>query len=244
MNSKHIVVVLAILVVNVIAHGQPFPCEGKMACGTEWKIETKTIPLLVACSNLSGQGCTVRIMYAYRECTPIFFQEMKILSIFASDGCTKLNDKEKSGCTADEMQLAVLQWLLNENPMGFKQWKGATTIRLLSAQCLKADSQEVKEIINNPITGEGKEEVVGKRRVIEVCERGGCCAVILKVAPVFDETLNKEVIKILAVLPDPMHQEEPNDTICPKIVGPDIPTDGKCYFNCNWILHMPINFEK
>jgi hypothetical protein len=169
---------------------------------------------------------------------------MKILSIFASDGCTKLNDKEKSGCTADEMQLAVLQWLLNENPMGFKQWKGATTIRLLSAQCLKADSQEVKEIINNPITGEGKEEVVGKRRVIEVCERGGCCAVILKVAPVFDETLNKEVIKILAVLPDPMHQEEPNDTICPKIVGPDIPTDGKCYFNCNWILHMPINFEK
>jgi hypothetical protein len=243
MNIKHIVVVLAMLVASVVAHGQPFPCEGKEACGTEWKIGTKEGVYLAPCSNLSGQGCTVRIMYAYRECSPIFFQEMKILSIFASDGCTKLNDKAKSGCTADEMQMAVLQWLLNENPMGFNQWKGATTIRLLSAQCLKSSYQEVKEIVNNPITGETKENVIGSRRVIEVCDRGGCCAVILKVVPEFDDMLQKTVIKIIEVLADSMHQEEPDPAICPKIVGPDIPTDGNCYFNCNWILHMPINFE-
>ncbi len=242
MKLVNLGICIFLFVFAVCAEAQPFPCEGKMACGTPWTIMTKEGVYLPGCSNLSGQGCQVRIMFAFRKCSPIFFQELKILSIIASDGCTKLNDQ--SGCTKDEIQLAVLQWLLNDNPMGFDQWRGATTIRLLSAQCLKAYNQEVKEIISDPITGEGKEKVVGMRRVMEVCDRGGCCAVILKVAPVFDEILRKEVIKIFAVLPDPMHQEEPDPSICPKIEGTDIPTDGNCYFNCNWILHMPINFEK
>jgi hypothetical protein len=243
MKKRMLLVWLLVFQSMFCANAQPIPCdldESTPGCDpmlVPWKI-VKDEFAFSAC----GDDCKFEVVYAYRCCncnTDREEQQLEILQISTSNNCTK-------SCGRNDLQAAALIAILKNNiPLDFKPRDGrpgcSSTHRVVNAQCMRSYYRYARRFVGvDPTTGLEKYEddtSLPAQLVLEMCARGGCCSQKLEVCRNGQGEISiKANPSSLGYAPEGCPRAK-GDTLDNWIEGENIPTDGRCYFNCDYLIH-------